>query len=150
MISIHRHSLARRLVRASGTLVGVAILATGCGDAAPAADSLKDSFAQQLAANEFLRDFKREGDEMTFSGPGADGGTAMWRVRIDSAVVEENTSDAAKHPYKGTVKSSWFSDGQPVLPSARESNLPIELISNGLSQDCWALWEPEPGRWGWE
>jgi hypothetical protein len=116
----------------------------------PGADSLKDSFAEQLAANEFVRDFKRSGDELTFSGPGAEGGTATWRVRIDSTVVEANSENTDTMPYKGTVKSSWFSDGQPVEPSGGESRLPIELTSNGLSQDCWAFWDNAAERWSWE
>jgi hypothetical protein len=37
-----------------------------------------------------------------------------------------------------------------VTPTATESRLPFELISNGLSQDCWALWQPDGKRWSWE
>ncbi len=55
-----------------------------------------------------------------------------------------------KQPYKGTVKSSWYVNDQPVLPRGRESNLPIELLDNGVSQDCWAFWESEAKRWSWE
>ena len=124
--------------------------ATPACSSKPGSDGLKDSFAQQLAANEFIRDFKRSGDELTFSGPGAEGGTATWRVRVDSALVEANATNSDAQPYKGTVKSSWFSDGQPVVPSGGESNLPIELMSNGLSQDCWAFWNTATERWDWE
>jgi hypothetical protein len=122
-------------------------LMLGCSQQ-PAVEGLRDSFAGQLGANQFVKDFKRNGDELTFSGPGADGGTAQWRVTIDSSVVEANDNQA--QPYKGTVKSSWYSDGRPIQPAGRNSNLPIELMSNGLSQDCWAFWDKSSQRWTWE
>jgi hypothetical protein len=131
-------------------LVCAIAAAVACGGGPPAVDGLKDSFAQQLSANKFVEDFARNGDELTFTGPGAEGGTAKWRVQIDSAVVEENPDQADTRPFKGTVKSSWFSDGQPVVPSGRRSNLPIELTSNGLAQECFALWDKASERWGWE
>jgi hypothetical protein len=124
----------------------VALAAAGCGG--PSDDDLRDSFAAQLAANRFLKDVQRAGDDITFSGAGAEGGTARWRVHVDSAVIEE-TGDAAM-PYKGTVSSSWYSDGQIVLPVGKDSNLPIELTSNGLAQVCFALWDPGARRWSWE
>jgi hypothetical protein len=128
----------------------VALLTAGCGR--PAVEGLRDSFAQQLATNQFVKDFQRDGDNMTFSAPGAEGGIAMWRVHIDSAVIEPNDDPktSATQPYKGTVKSSWYSDGQIVQPGGGESNLPFELISNGLSQDCWAFWDEVTERWSWE
>ena len=132
----------RRLALAATVL----FLTTACG--APDAEGLRDSFAQQLSSNRFITGFQRAGDELTFSGPGAEGGTARWRVLIDSAVIEPNDDEA--QPYKGTVKSSWFSDGQRVEPSGAESRLPIELTSNGLGQDCWAFWDKAAGRWSWE
>lgn len=131
-------------------MIAVLAVLAACGRGAPDADSLKESFALQVAANEFVRDFARDGDELSFTGPGPDGGTAMWRVRIDSAVVEENADDAEQNPFKGTVTSSWYADGRLIEPSGRDSNLPIELISNGVSQDCWALWDKASERWGWE
>ncbi|MGE3510964.1 MAG: hypothetical protein AB7N65_19005 [Vicinamibacterales bacterium] len=123
------------------------ISVAGCSSG-PGAQTLRDSFAEQLSANKFITDFKRSGDEMTFQGPTAEGGKGSWRVRIDSAVVEATGKDA--QPYKGTVKSSWFIGDEQVRPSGMDSNLPIELVSNGLSQDCWALWDPVASRWGWE
>jgi hypothetical protein len=142
-------SSIRPAIRLALALVLMAGL-TACGSAAPDTDSLRESFAMQVAANSFVTDFARDGDELTFTGPGPEGGTAEWRVRIDSAVVEANTDDPEQHPFKGTVRSSWFADGRQIEPSGSESNLPFELISNGVSQDCWALWDTEAERWGWE
>jgi hypothetical protein len=135
----------RTLVRAA--LIAVVALHVACSSQ-PGEQGLRESFAQQLGANRFVKEFQRNGDEMTFVGPGPEGGTAKWRVHIDSAVVEPN--DDQKMPYKGTIKSSWFADGQKVEPDARQSNLPFELNSNGLSQDCFALWDSAGQRWGWE
>jgi len=121
-----------------------------CGK--PEADGLRDSFAQQVASNRFIRDFQRSGDDLTFSGPGAEGGTAKWRIHIDSATIEPNDEEStrAAQPYKGFIKSSWYSDDQLVRPSGRDSNLPIELFSNGVSQDCWAFWNEATEKWSWE
>lgn len=116
--------------------------------AKPSENSLRDSFAQQVARNRFISAFQRSGNDLTFTGPGAEGGVAKWRVHIDSAVIEAN--DDPKQPYKGIVKSSWYSDNQLVTPSGRDSNLPIELMANGLSQDCWAFWDETGSRWSWE
>jgi hypothetical protein len=130
-------------------VIGVAIVAmSACGK--PDEKGLRDSFAQQLKANRAVTDFQHNGDDLLFAGPGAEGGVAKWRVHIDSAVIE--TTNDARAPYKGTVKSSWFSNGQIVRPSrnGRDSNLPIELSANGLAQECWAVWEPSGRKWGWE
>src|SRR5262245_62053259 len=118
-------------------IVGMAILVAACGGA-PAESGLRDSFAEQMAANTFIKDFQRSGDDLTFIGPGAEGGVAKWRVHIDSTVVEPN--DDPQQPYKGTVKSSWYSNDQLVRPRGRESNLPIELMATELAQECWAFW----------
>jgi len=126
-------------------VVSAAVVVAACG---PPVSDLRDSFAQQLSANKFIKDFHRSGDDLTFTGPGADGGVAKWRVHIDSVLVEQNGDPA--QPYKGTVKSSWFSDDKPVLPRGRDSHLPIELIANGLGQECWALWQQAEKRWSWE
>ena len=115
----------------------------------PGPDSLRESFVNQLRANAAVKNYERSGDDLRFSGPGANGEeTAKWRIHIDSASVEDNSDRA--HPYKGIVKSSWFANDQRVTPRLRESNLPIQLTSNGLAQECWALWDPANGRWGWE
>jgi hypothetical protein len=118
------------------------------GCARPDAQSLRQAFAQQLAANSFVRDFQRNGDDFVFSGPGPDGAVAQWRVHIDSAVVEPNA--APQQPYRGTVKSSWRANGRLFQPRGRDANLPLELTSNGLAQDCWALWDKATRKWGWD
>lgn len=136
--------MMRRRVLAA---VIVTLITTACGK--PGVDGLRESFAQQLASNRFVKDFERQGDDLRFSGPGAEGDVvAKWRVHIDSAVIEPNT-DAGK-PYKGTVRSSWYSDDQLVTPRGSDSNLPLELTSTGLAQDCWALWNTATEKWEWE
>ena len=127
-------------------LILAALPLAACGK--PGGESLRGSFAQQIASNRFVRDFQRSGDELLFFGPDGAGGDAKWRIHIDSAVIESN--DDEKQPYKGTVKSSWYANEQPIQPTGRDSNLPIELSDKGVSQDCWAFWEPETKRWGWE
>lgn len=101
-----------------------------------------------MAANKFLTNVQRDGDDITFMGAGAEGGTAKWRVHIDSVSVEETGKPEA--PYMGTVRSSWYSDGAIVNPRGRDSNLPVELQSNGLAQVCWGLWESGTKQWSWE
>ena len=136
--------MRRHLLRATLILV---LLAPACGDG-PSASDLRDSFAAQLAANRFVSNVKPDGDTITFSGPAADGRVGAWRIVIDSAQVEPNADPSL--PYKGTITSSWYSDGQLVQPSGRQSNLPVELTSNGLAQECWALWNRASARWEWE
>jgi hypothetical protein len=137
--------MRRHLLRA--TLI-LALLPPACGDGSPSASGLRDSFAAQLAANPFVRDVQPKDDTITFSAPAADGRIGRWRIVIDSAKVEPNNDPSL--PYKGTVTSSWYSDGELVRSSGRQSNLPVELTSNGLAQDCWALWNSASERWEWE
>jgi hypothetical protein len=132
----------------AGYALVAALTAAACSGGPPGADGLRDAFAAQLAANSFVSNVQRDGDEITFAGPAGAGGSASWRVVVRSAVVESNGDPAL--PYKGTVTSSWYSDGQPVIPLGRESNLPLELTSNGLAQECWALWNDAVARWEWE
>lgn len=124
------------------------LLASACGDGRPSASDLRDSFAAQLAANRFVSNVQPDGDTITFSGLSAGGGVGTWRIVINSADVVPN--DDPSLPYKGTITSSWYSDGQLVQPSGRQSNLPAELTSNGLAQECWALWNSASARWEWE
>ncbi len=141
----------RVLILLAAVLPAVACSSEPIEPTGPTERSLRDSFAAQLSANPAVSVFTRDGDVLTFTGPGLDGsGTAQWRVHIDSAVVEPYTDQP--WPYKGTVKSSWSADGQPVRPDAegRRSNLPEVLTATGLAQDCWANWDAAAGRWGWE
>jgi hypothetical protein len=85
------------------------VVAAGCSRA-PNETSLRESFASQLSANPAVKNFHRAGDDLLFSGPGIEGGTDEWRVRIDSAAIEPS-KDAT---YKGTVKASWYADGRVV------------------------------------
>lgn len=127
----------------------VALWPAACGDGAPTADGLRDSFAAQLMANPAVSGAQRDGDEITFTGPAAEsGGESAWRVVMETAVVEPNEDPAL--PYKGTVTSAWYADGQRIEPAGAESRLPLELTSNGLAQDCWALWDNATSRWDWE
>lgn len=125
----------------------LAVVASACGSA-PGTAGLQDSFARQLEANQFVSNFQRTGDEMTFTGPGPEGGSALWRVHIDSAAIDPQ--EDRRQPFKGTVKSTWTADGTPIRIEGSRSNLPDELLSNGLSQDCWAFWDPTAKTWGWE
>ena len=123
------------------------VFVAGCGGA-PDVGGLRASFAQQLAANPSVRGFQQNADDLRFSGPGVDGkDVSSWRVHIDAAAVEPNTDPA--QPYKGVVKSSWFADDRIVMTRGRDSNLPIGLTSNGLAQECWALWDKAAGKWSW-
>lgn len=131
--------------------LGIALLGTlltlSCSSA-PGTNELRDSFAQQLSANKFVSEFSRNGDTMTFKAPRPDGTPGSWEVRIQSATIEQQSD--AKQPYKGIVTSSWSVNGQEIKSSGRDSNLPLELTSNGLGQECWAFWEADTKRWSWE
>lgn len=138
-----RNRLPRPIVVTAGVLV--MLLTAACGK--PSERDLRDSFAQQMAANKYVKDFQKNGDDLTFTGPGADGTVIKWRVHVDSSVIDD-TKDAEK-PYKGTVKSSWYAGNYKVEPERLESNLPLELISTGLAQDCWAIWNKTTKQWEW-
>lgn len=137
------------MTRLPSTLCALALgLVTSACGGAPPADGLRDSFAQQLGANKFVSEFQHSGDNMTFKAPRPDGTPSTWRVRIESATVAPQSDD--HQPFKGTVTSSWFVNGTQVRISGSDSNLPIELTSNGLGQECWAFWEKDAKRWSWE
>ncbi len=135
------------MTRLLGSLLVLIALTTAC-NSAPPADGLRDSFAQQLSANKFISDFQRSGDNITFKGPRPDGTPSIWRVHLDTATIEPQMDE--KQPFKGTVTSSWFVNGEKVEISGADSNLPIELTSNGLGQECWAFWDAAAKRWSWE
>lgn len=135
------------MTRLLGSLLVLLALTTAC-NSAPPADGLRDSFAQQLSANKFISDFQRSGDNITFKGPRPDGTPSIWRVHLDTATIEPQKDE--KQPFKGTVTSSWFVNGEKVEITGADSNLPIELTSNGLGQECWAFWDAAAKRWSWE
>jgi hypothetical protein len=113
----------------------------------PSDGNLRQSFLDQIASTAIVRDFQRSGDEVTFSAPYGAEASARWRVRIDSAVVEEQADE--QRPYKGTVKSSWFVNDQPIEPRGTYSDLPSAFLDKGISQDCWAFWEASRRTWSW-
>ena len=71
----------------------------------------------------------------------------VWRVRVDSLVLEPYQDEAM--PYRGIVQSSWFLNGRRIGNTATTSQLPIWILDEGLSQDCWAFWVEETNRWDW-
>jgi hypothetical protein len=142
------HSYSNTTVRMLTLAVVFALAVTATACSRPNERGLRESFAQQVSANQFVTDFAHRGDELTFSGPGIGGGIAKWRVHIDSTVIEPPSEKDA--PYKGTVKSSWYANGRRIEPVGSESNLPFELLENGIAQECWALWDETTKRWSWE
>jgi hypothetical protein len=145
-MSGEKRKTTTRLLRVAAVVALVAQF-TAAGCAKPTVDGLRDSFAEQLKANRFVTDFQRNGDELLFSAPDGEGSPAKWRIHIDSSVIEAYRDET--RPYKGTVKSSWFANGAAVVPRGRESNLPVELLDSGITQDCWAFWEKSTKRWDW-
>jgi hypothetical protein len=115
--------------------------------AAPDAASLRDAFAERIASSTFVREFDRNGDELRLLGPDGAGGEGRWRIQIDEATVEPYDDDAT--PYMGAITASWFVNDQPVRPEGAESYLPVEFLDRGVAQECWALWDPSAGAWGW-
>ena len=141
------------LARLSVVVIALAAL-TACGAqeetasvAAPDEAGLKASFSEQIKSVGLVRDFRQNGDEITFSGTYGREADATWRVRIDSAVIEKQ--EAQGQPYKGTVKSSWYVNGTLIEPRGTYADLPTDFLDKGVGQDCWAFWDPAAKRWGW-
>jgi hypothetical protein len=152
MRTLDINMLHLRFIGTAAAAIFLMVITAGCGK--PGVNDLRDSFAGQLAANKYVKDFQKSGDDLLFTGPGADGTVIKWRVHIDSAVIEpikdSGKSYDSEKPYKGTVKSSWYAGDYKVMPDRYESNLPLELISTGLAQDCWAAWNKTTKKWEWE
>ena len=129
------------------TLVGVLTL-TACA-VQPGEVNLRSSFAEQVGSAAGVADFERAGDELTFSGPDARGGTASWRVRIDSAVLEPGPDEQV--PYQGHIVSSWYRDGELIEQLGSMSGLPDVFLDPpiGVAQECWALWDTASNAWDW-
>jgi len=123
------------------------LAAAACGGATPQ-QQLKDSFVQQIVASGFARDLQHQGDEVTFTGKRAEKNDAKWRVHLDADVVENDTD--GKTPRKGTVKSSWFVDGEQIRPRGDQADLPLPILDAGLAHECWAFWDKSSGKWSWK
>lgn len=117
--------------------------------ARPQADegSLRDSFAQRIAASSFVTNFASDGAVLTFSGPDGTGGIAVWRVRIDSSLVEPNFN--GELPYQGRITSAWYANGKVVEYLGNMTAIPTEFLDRGLGQECWAYWVEAERRWDW-
>src|SRR6266566_10089054 len=109
---------------------------------------LREAFVQQIASMAIVRDFQRTGDEVTFSAKYVEQPDAKWRVHIDSATVEHEGDGTT--PYKGTVKSSWYVNGEQIRPRGSQSDLPLAFLDAGVAQECWALWDKNTQRWSWK
>ena len=130
--------------------IALLIVAVTAGCAQPQADEagLRDSFADRISESSFVSDFTREGDELSFSGPDGDGGSAAWRVRIETSLVEPNLFDEAM-PYQGRITSEWTADGELVEYLGNMTALPREFLDRGLGQECGAYWVEAESRWDW-
>lgn len=111
----------------------------------PGEIGLVNSFAEQIAAVDGVTDFRRDGNELTFTGPDGQDGVASWRVRIES--TELVSSD--ERPTEGHVVSSWFRDGEQVETFGSMYTLPMEFFDTGIAQECYALWDAASNRWDW-
>ena len=135
-----------------GLLAGACFVAgpamTGCVPAQADDDSLRDSFAERLAGTSLVADFIRTGDELTFRGPDGAGGTAEWRVRIDTTLVEPSELDAAM-PFEERLTAEWSVNGELVEWLGNMTALPGEYLDRGLAQECWAYWVEAERRWSW-
>ena len=130
--------------RSVGSVMVVAL--AGCAQADD--ESLRNSFAERIGTSDFVSEFSRDGDEITFSGPNREGGTSEWRVVIDTSLVEPNEFDDAK-PYTGRITSEWYVDGEIVEYLGNMTALPQEIQDRGLAQECWANWVEAEKRWDW-
>ena len=138
--------MVRRWLQITPFVLAVAL--SQCAPAQADDESLRDSFAEQIATSVFVTDFTRDGDELSFSGPDTQGGTASWRVRIDTSLVEPNQFDEDL-PYQGRVTSEWYANGEIVEYLGNMTALPREFLDRGLGQECWAYWVEVEGRWDW-
>jgi len=119
----------------------------GCTPAATPEQALKDSFVQQIASVDIVRDLQHTGDEVSFSARRGDV-DAKWRVVIDSAAIERQADGAT--PRRGVIKSSWFVNGEQIRPRGSQSDLPLAFLDRGLAQECWADWDSGRRQWSWE
>ena len=119
-----------------------------CAAAQADEESLRDSFAEQIATSSFVADFARGGNKLTFSGPDADNQPAEWRVLITSALVEPNLFDD-EMPYQGHITSEWYANGHLVEYVGSVTALPTAYLDRGIGQECWAYWVEAEQSWDW-
>ena len=119
----------------------------GCRD--PNQDQLlRDAFIQQIASTAIVRDLQQSGDDVTFSARYGEQLDAKWRVHIDSATIEHEGDGTT--PHKGTVKSSWYVNGEHIRPRGSQSDLPLPFLDAGVAQECWAFWDKGTKHWSWK
>ena len=135
------------MARRAWTAVAGGLLALAACATQPGELNLRESFVAQIAEVDGVTDVERDGDEVTFSRPDGRGGTASWRVHIDSAALEPGPNEQT--PFLGHVLSSWFRDGERIEPLRSMSGLPEAILDTGIAQDCYALWDTTPQAWGW-
>jgi len=126
----------------------IAAFAMGCAQPQADDEGLRASFADRISTSSFVSDFTREGDNLKFSGPDGEGGSAEWGVRIDTALVEPNEFDEVM-PYQGRITSEWTVNGEVVEYLGNMTALPEQFLERGLGQECWAYWVEAEGRWDW-
>ena len=131
-----------------GATLLVGVVTVGCTQPQADEDSLRASFAERIASSDFIDAFSREGDELSFSGPDGNGGTATWSVRIETAVVEPNEFDETS-PFQGRVVSEWRQDGEIVEYLGTMTALPTAFLDRGIAQECWAYWIEAEHHWDW-
>ena len=126
----------------------VGVVALGCAQAQADDETLRASFAERIATSSFVSDFVREGDELSFSGPDGEGGTAAWLVRIETSLVEPVEFNDA-NPFQGRILSEWRKDGEVAEYLGTMTALPREFQDRGVAQECWANWVEAERRWDW-
>ena len=126
----------------AAALLGMAACAMQPGEA-----NLIESFANQVGGVDGITDFARNGNELTFTGPDGQGGSASWHVQIESTNLVPR--DEERIPIEGHVISSWYRDGEPIEPIGTMYTLPREFFKPGLAQECYALWDTESNSWDW-
>lgn len=129
-----------------GALSLLTVALTGC-TVEPNVDNLRASFVDQIRAIPLVDNLERNGDFISFTRQDGSGEEVDWRVHIDSAVLEPFADEAT--PYRGIVESTWHVNDAVVYPKGNISGLPMWILDQGLSQDCWAFWEAEAKVWSW-
>ena len=129
-------------------LIAMVVALAQCAGAQADDESLRNSFAEQIATSGFVTDFSRDGDEFTFSGPDAEDQPAAWRVRITSSFVEPNLFDQVQ-PFQGRITAEWYVNEELVEYLGTMTALPERYLDLGIGQECWAFWEEAEQRWSW-